>query len=121
MGTVMVGTCADQVEFRGDINGSIHVPFTDQCETGVLLMCSDATVIHAQLKSPSPSELLWSFEVLKHGSLLSHIEGPDCIDNDDQRYMHSERIVFSDGLRWAYCGYLWAPVDGPTRLPVIET
>jgi hypothetical protein len=105
MTTKIYGTSDDLIELEGDIRGEVGCFGTDDQEHGVLLFCSDATVL--EVKYGKNKKAIWEVKVLKRGSLFDRIGV--CTDEDADPY--SDVAHFRAGLKWAYAAAEWEFVN----------
>jgi hypothetical protein len=96
MATKIYGCSDDLIEFEGDIHGEVGSFGTDDAEQGVLLMCSDATVL--EVKYGKNEEAIWEVKLLKQGALFERID--QCTEADANPY--SDVAHFKPGLTWVY-------------------
>lgn len=96
MATEIYGASDDLVEVDGDVRGEVGSFGTDDDDQGVLLMCSDGTVLEA--KYGKDDKALWGVRLIEKGILFGRIDL--CVDEDAKR--HSDTARFKDGLKWVY-------------------
>jgi len=96
MPTKIYGTSDDLVEVEGDVNGEVMCYGTDDREKGVLLICSDGTLL--EVKYGKGNMGIWGIMLIKRGSLLMSIK--QCDDEEDDPY--SDIAHFANGLKWVY-------------------
>jgi hypothetical protein len=101
MSTKIYGASDDLVEFEGDVSGEVGHYGSDDDDHGVLLVCSDATVL--EVKYGKGGEGIWEIKALKIGSLFDRID--ICTDADADPY--SDVAHFKFGLKWAYAATEW--------------
>jgi hypothetical protein len=104
MSTKIYGTSDDLIEFEGDVRGEVGCFGTDRDEHGVLVMCSDATVL--EVKYGKNGDAVWEVKVLRQGSLFDRMDF--CSDADADPY--SDVAHFKAGLKWAYAATEWSLV-----------
>jgi hypothetical protein len=102
--TKIYGASDDLIEFDGDVKGEIDHWQKDDNEPGVLLMCSDCTVL--EVRYGKGGEGIWGVKLLRQGSLFDRID--ICTDADDDPY--SDVAHFRPGLKWAYAAKEWEVV-----------
>lgn len=103
MTTRVYGESDDLIEFEGDVRGEVgHYDNSDE-PTGVLLICSDGTLLRARYDNPG----VWQIRALSKGSLFNYIE--EC--NDPDASPRSDQVFFKDGLKWAYAATAWQGVS----------
>lgn len=96
MGTRIYGASDDLIEFDGDVRGEVGCYGTDDREHGVLVVCSDGTLL--EVKYGKNDDAIWEVKLIKKGELFDRIE--QCDDSDAK--VHSDQAFFRDGLKWAY-------------------
>lgn len=104
MTTEIYGASDDLVEFGGDVDGEVGCSGTDDRDRGVLVICSDGTLL--EVKYGKGGRGIWSVTPLHRGPLF--IEVDPCEDEGAKRYSDTAR--FADGLKWAYAATEWEPV-----------
>lgn len=104
MTTKIYGTSDDLIEFEGDVDGEIGCYATDDQERGVLLICSDGTLL--EVKYGKTDMAIWEVKCVNKGDLLLDIE--PCTDEDANPY--SDVAQFKDGLKWVYAAKEWERV-----------
>ncbi len=104
MSTKIYGASDDLVEFEGDIDGEVGCYGTDDRDNGVLVVCSDGTMLDVQYGKADMA--VWGITVIKKGTLFERVD--PCCDEDENP--HSDVAHFTDGLRWAYSATEWAKV-----------
>ncbi len=102
--TKIYGTSDDLIEFDGDVSGEVGKYGTDESEHGVLVVCSDGTLL--EVKYGKGGEAIWEVKLLKRGDLFDRID--PCIDADSEIY--SDQAHFNPGLKWAYAASEWEKV-----------
>ena len=101
MATKIYGTSDDLIEFEGDVYGEVCYCGTDDSEKGLLIICSDGTLLEA--KYGKAEMAIWGLRLIKQGKLYSEFKV--CNDPDDNP--HSDIMYFHDGLKWAYAATEW--------------
>lgn len=96
MKTTIYGTSDDLIEIEGDVSGEVMCYGTGDREKGVLVICSDGTLL--ELKYGKNNMGIWGITLIKKGSLLMKIK--QCDDEDADIY--SDVAYFANGLKWAY-------------------
>jgi len=104
MATKVYGASDDLIEFDGDVRGEVGCYGTDDRDQGVLVCCSDGTIL--EVKYGKGGMAVWGILVIKKGSLFVNVEV--CMDEDAITY--SDVAVFNDGLKWAYAATEWERV-----------
>ncbi len=104
MTTRIYGASDDLIEFEGDVHGEVNAYGTDDNEHGVLVICSDGTLLDVQYGKGG--EAIWGITVLQKGSLLLSVD--PCDDEDADPY--SDVADFADGLKWAKAAKEWEAV-----------
>lgn len=104
MATKIYGASDDLIEFEGDVIGEVGCYGTDDDEHGVLVICSDGTLL--EVKYGKADAGIWEVKLVKKGKLFSGIE--QCDDSDDDP--HSDVATFKAGLKWAYAAKEWERV-----------
>lgn len=94
--TKIYGESDDLIEFEGDVFGEVGCYGTDDRERGVLIICSDGTLIEG--KYGKGGSAIWEMKLLNAGTLFDHKD--ECTDEDAK--IHSDVIHFKDGLKFAY-------------------
>jgi len=105
MSTKIYGESDDLIEFRGDVFGEVGCYGTDEKEHGVLIVCSDGTLL--EVKYGKGGQAIWGVTPLAQGALFLNVE--PCMDEDADP--HSDVAAFSDGLKWAYAARQWERVS----------
>lgn len=95
MATKIYGSSDDLIEFDGDVSGEVSCYGTDEDEKGVLVVCSDGTLL--EVKYGKGGQGMWEIRVIWAGSLFDHME---YAADEDENY--SDIAHFVDGLKWAY-------------------
>ncbi len=96
MTTKIYGASDDLIEFDGDVHGEVGCFGTDDRDQGVLLMCSDGTVL--EVKYGKNGDGIWEVKLLKSGALIQRVD--QCTSEDANPY--SDVAHFRDGLAWVY-------------------
>ena len=104
MTTKIYGASDDLVEFDGNVTGEVGCFGTDDQEHGVLIVCSDGTLL--EIKYGKADMAVWGITLIKSGELFEKIE--PCNDEDAAPY--SDIAYFKDGLKWAYAAKDWQKV-----------
>lgn len=104
MTTKIYGTSDDLVEFEGDVRGEYGCYGTDDRDHGVLVACSDGTLL--EVKYGKADLGIWSVSMIRQGELFDQIE--ICTDEDATPY--SDVAHFKDGLKWAIAASEWGKV-----------
>ena len=96
MPTKIYGASDDLIEFDGDVDGEVGCYGTDDDKQGVLLVCSDGTLL--EVKYGKGEMAIWAVLVIKSGDLF------DCVDicDDEDAKIYSDVACFKDGLKWVY-------------------
>jgi len=104
--TKIYGQSDDNIYFEGDVRGQVDCYGTDDREKGVLISCSDGTILEVKYCKNVPG--VWGIAVLNKGSLFDCFE--PCTDPDADIY--SDIVYLKDGLKKAYAStYYWVEVD----------
>ena len=74
--TEIYGTSDDLIEFEGDIRGEVGCYGTHNREQGVLIICSDNTLL--EVKYGKANAAIWEVKLLKQGDCFDRIE--PCLD-----------------------------------------
>ena len=104
MATKIYGCSDDLIEVEGNVRGEVGCYGTDEREHGVMLICSDHTIL--EVKYGKLGEGIWEVRPLYKGLLFDRID--TCIDPDDTPY--SDVAHFNGGLRWVYAATEWQKV-----------
>lgn len=104
-GTIVYGCSDDLIEVDGDVRGEISKYGTDDDEKGVLLICSDGTLL--EVKYGKADMGIWEVKLVKQGTLFEKIE--PCMDEDNEPY--SDMAYFKTGLKWIYAALNWEKVQ----------
>lgn len=96
MATEIYGNSDDLIEFEGDVYGEVGCYGTDDRDKGVLVICSDGTML--EVKYGKNGDGIWEVKLLQRGSLFDRLEL--CTSEDADPY--SDVAHFKDGLKWAY-------------------
>ncbi len=104
MATLVYGQSDDNIYFEGDVCGQVSEYGTHEREHGVLVICSDGTLL--EVKYGKADLAIWEVKLLKAGELFERID--PCMDEDAEIY--SDIARFRDGLKWAYAASQWKRV-----------
>jgi len=104
-GTRIYGCSDDLIEFEGNVDGEVGCYGTDDREQGVMLVCSDGTLLEA--KYGKGGAAIWEVKLLAKGPLLDRID--PCLDEDADP--HSDQAWFLPGLKWIYAATEWEKVQ----------
>lgn len=105
VGTKIYGASDDLIEFEGDICGEISHYGSDDDPRGVLIICSDGTLL--EVKYGKGGRGIWCINVLKPGELFDLIEF--CHNEDAE--IHSDIVYFKPGMKFMYYATRgWGPV-----------
>ncbi len=107
MTTEIFGVSDDLIDFLGDVHGEVGCYGTDDRPRGVLVVCSDGTLL--EVKYGKGKLGLWSVVVFVKGTLFDRIV--ECSPNDEDAERISDTAHFRDGLKWAYAATKWEPVS----------
>jgi len=102
--TRIYGQSDDTIEFEGDVDGEVSCYGIDNNDRGVLLSCSDGTLL--EVKYGKTDQAVWEVKLLKSGNLFVRIES--CTDEDSDP--HSDVAIFNTGLKWIYAAKEWERV-----------
>jgi hypothetical protein len=105
METKIYGSSDDLIEFDGDFYGEVGFYGTDKLEQGILLFCSDGTLL--EVKYCKRVEGVWGIDLLAKGSLFMSMT--PCTDADENP--HSDVVLFASGLKWVYAASRWEKVS----------
>jgi hypothetical protein len=105
MATQIYGRSDDLIEFVGDVFGEVGCYRVARDDQGVLVVCSDGTLLDVKYGKPGNGGV-WAVSLVKRGGLLDRID--QCDDPDAELY--SDVAHFRDGLKWAYAATGWEPV-----------
>ena len=103
--TRIYGASDDLIEFEGDVEGEVNAIGTDRKGEGVLVFCSDGTLLVVQYGKND--DAIWGIVVRAKGTLFDRME--ECFDSDADPY--SDQAFFKDGLKWAYAANEWERVE----------
>jgi hypothetical protein len=103
--TKIYGCSDDLIEFEGDVRGEINAYGTNDKDQGVLLICSDGTLL--EIKFGKGGMGIWEIKPIKQGLLFNKIEF--CTNKEHDSY--SDVAIFDNGLKWAYSASNWDKVD----------
>ena len=98
MSTKIYGASDDLVEFDGDVAGEVGCYGTDDREQGVLVVCSDGTLL--EVKYGKGDAGIWGIDIIHVGVLFDRKE--DCPIENENAKLASDVVHFKDGLSWAY-------------------
>ncbi len=104
MTTRIYGASDDLIEFEGDVYGEVGCFGTDDQEHGVLLTCSDGTVL--EVKYGKSDLAIWGIRLLRAGRLYDRVD--PCDDEDSNPY--SDVAHFRAGLQWVMASKEWERV-----------
>ena len=102
--TRVYGASDDLIEFEGDVRGEVGCYGTDDQEHGVLLICSDGTLLEA--KYGKADMAIWGITLIKQGDLFEGLE----LCNDEDAKTYSDVAHFKPGLKWIYAAKEWEKV-----------
>lgn len=105
MATKIYGASDDLVEFDGDVYGEVDCFGTDSQEHGVMVICSDGTLL--EVKYGKADMAVWGVTLINIGNLFERID--PCVDEDATPY--SDIVYFKDGLKWAFAATEWQKVS----------
>jgi len=94
--TKIYGRSDDLIEVEGDVDGEVSCYGTDRREKGVLLVCSDGTLL--EVKYGKGGMGIWGIMLIRKGSLLMSIRQCDSEEKDP----YSDVAYFANGLKWVY-------------------
>lgn len=63
MSAIIYGTSDDLIEFEGDVDGEVGCYGTDNQDQGVLVICSDGTLL--EVKYGKNSQAIWDIKLIK--------------------------------------------------------
>jgi len=118
MATKIYGASDDLIEFESGqkrgVNGEVGCYGTDNKEGGVLIICSDGTLL--EVKYGKADQGIWQVNLLNKGTLLEKIDV--CTEENaqpssrypDENVQNSDVAYFKDGLKWAYAATEWERV-----------
>ena len=115
MGTRIYGASDDLVEAMGDVRGEVCHYGTDEQERGILLICSDGTLLEAKYGKPD-NGAIWAIRLIKRGDLFQAInvctdEDADLGNTSGGIPSYSDVAKFGDGLKWIYAANgEWGPM-----------
>ncbi len=95
-GTKIYGQSDDNVYFEGDVRAQYSQYGTDDKDTGILIVCSDGTILEAKYGKNDSG--IWEIKLRHKGSLFDKID--QCTDEEADPY--SDVAHFKPGLKWAY-------------------
>ena len=102
--TKIYGCSDDLIEFDGDVKGEVGCYGTDDREHGVLIICSDGTLL--EVKYGKGDKGIWGIQLIEKGELFNKID--QCTDENADIY--SDIAYFNDGLKWAFAATEWERV-----------
>ena len=105
MATRIYGASDDLIEFDGDVRGEVSCYGTDDQKHGVLLICSDGTLL--EVKYGKADMAVWGVSLLVPGYLFDRVT--PCMDENADPY--SDVAYFHDGLKWVYAATEWQKVS----------
>jgi len=109
MATKIYGASDDLIEFESDrkqdIGGEVGCYGTDNKDKGVLIICSDGTLL--EVKYGKAEMGIWGITLLNQGHLFEKIDL--CMDENANPY--SDVAHFKHGLKWAYTAEEWERVN----------
>jgi hypothetical protein len=92
---MIYGASDDLVEFEGYYRGE-HGYFMDEESNGILLACSDGTILSAKYGKNDLG--VWDISVLREGD--SFVAKETCTDEDAE--IHSDVIYLKQGVNWIF-------------------
>jgi hypothetical protein len=101
-GTTIHGNSDDLVSCYGDISDEYGCFGTDDRNQGIILSCSDGTVLEAKYGKLGLG--IWEIKCHREGSLFEKIE--TC--NDDEAKIYSDQAHFKAGLKWIIAADEWS-------------
>ena len=104
MATKIYGCSDDLCEIKGDVTGEISCYGTDDQEQGLLVMCSDGTILEVRYGKAGMG--IWAIMPISQGSLFERMDY--CANEEADPY--SDVAHFKDGLKWAYAATEWQKV-----------
>lgn len=105
METKIYGASDDLIEFEGEYRGEAVAYGTDRDEKGVLLVCSDGTLLEA--KYGKNDMAIWGINLIKAGELFERID----LCDDENADPHSDIAYLKEGIKWIYWCREWIKVD----------
>lgn len=104
--TIIYGASDDLIEVDGGkAGGEVNCYGTDESERGVLMVCSDGTML--EVKYGKGGQGIWSVTLIKKGTAFVGIEQCDSEDASP----HSDVASFSEPLAWCYAATTWEKVS----------
>lgn len=103
--TKIYGRSDDLIEFEGDVRGEFGCYGTDDRDRGVLVACSDGTLL--EVKYGKAGLGIWAITLIKQGDLFDRLEV--CDDEDAKPY--SDVAHFKPGLKFAFASSEWGRVQ----------
>ena len=104
MATKVYGASDDLIEVEGDASGEVGCYGTDDRPQGVLLICSDGSLL--EVKYGKGGMAIWAVMVIMQGELFDRID----FCNDEEAKVYSDVAHFKDGLKWVYAATEWERV-----------
>ena len=102
--TKIYGASDDLIEFEGEVDGEVGAFGTDDDDRGVLLVCSDGTVL--EIKYGKAALAIWGISVLSKGFCFDRIEPCD----DEDAHPSSDIVYMKPGLKRVWSAREWALV-----------
>ena len=103
--TKIYGCSDDLIEFEGDLIGEVGCYGTDDRDQGILLVCSDGTIL--EVKYGKGGRGIWEVKLIRPGDLFEKID----LCTDDEADPYSDVAHFKPGLKWAYSASEWKAVS----------
>lgn len=103
-GTTIHGDSDDLISFEGDVHGEVSCYGTDDRKQGVMLVCSDGTVL--EVKYGKAGLGVWAITIIRAGDLFD--TKTDCDDEDAT--IHSDVVTFAPGIKWVMAASDWERV-----------
>ena len=100
MRTKIYGCSDDLIEIEGDIEDEVVCYGTDDREYGVLLFCSDGTIL--EVKYGKGNNGIWGIMLHTKGNLFDRI-----VPCNDSEEIDSDVAYFNNGLKWIYAATEW--------------
>ena len=104
MSTKIYGCSDDNIDFDGDVSGEVGCYGTDESEHGVLLVCSDGTLL--DVKYCMTVGGVWGIKLIQSGTLFERID----VCNDSEAKVYSDVAYFAAGLKWIFAAKDWEKV-----------
>lgn len=95
----------EALALQGGVYGEVGAYGTDANERGVLVICSDGTLL--EVKYGKGGTGIWGITLLKKGDLFDRIE----ICEDEDATSCSDQAFFKPGLKSAYAAKEWESVS----------